>query len=110
MAARHAVPFSVVAPLSSVDSGSPDGSAIPVEERPAAEVLEVLGRRIAPEGTAARNPAFDITPAELISSIVTEEGMLEAPFGPALAAAADRRTARMAAAGIAVAQPADRTA
>jgi hypothetical protein len=84
----------VCAPLSSVDLATPDGGAIPIEERAADEVLVIRGERIAPAGTAVRNPAFDVTPAELISAIVTDEGALRPPFAAALAAAADRRTAR----------------
>jgi methylthioribose-1-phosphate isomerase len=94
MASRHGVPFLVCAPLSSVDLATPVGDAIPIEERPADEVLLVRGERIAPAGTAVRNPAFDVTPAELISAIVTDEGALRPPFGPALLAAAARRDAR----------------
>ena len=96
LAARHRIPFVVVAPLTSVDLATPDGGAIPIEERPADEVLSVRDQRIAPLGSAARNPAFDVTPAELITAIVTEEGVLRAPFGPALTAAIERRTARWA--------------
>ena len=96
LAARHGLPFLVVAPLSSVDLATPDGGAIPIEERPPEEVLNVRDMRIAPPGTAARNPAFDVTPAELITAIVTEEGVLRAPYGPALAAAVARRSARWA--------------
>jgi methylthioribose-1-phosphate isomerase len=94
LAARHGVPFYVCAPISSVDLGTPDGAAITIEERAAREVTEVRGRKIAPPGTAVWNPAFDVTPAELITGIVTEEGVLRAPFGPALAAAAAAREAR----------------
>jgi methylthioribose-1-phosphate isomerase len=97
LAARHEVPFVVCAPLSSVDLETADGSAIPLENRPAPEVTEVRGVRIAPEGTDVRNPAFDVTPAELISAIVTEEGALRAPYGPALRDAVQRREARRAA-------------
>jgi methylthioribose-1-phosphate isomerase len=97
LAARHGIPFYVVAPLSSTDPNTPDGAAITIEERPAEELLSVRGTRIAPPGVAARNPAFDVTPAELISGIVTEEGVLRAPFGPALAAARERRAARWSA-------------
>ena len=105
LAARHGVPFVICAPLSSVDLETADGAAIPIEERPATEVTEVRGLRIAPEGTAVRNPAFDVTPAELISAIVTEEGVLSAPFEPALRAAMERREARRAAASASVAAP-----
>jgi methylthioribose-1-phosphate isomerase len=94
LAARHAIPFYVCAPMSSVDLETPDGAAIEIEERPADEILVIKGKPIAPIGTAARNPAFDVTPAELISGIVTDEGALTAPFGPALAAAAERSRRR----------------
>ena len=96
LAERHRVPFFVVAPMTTVDLGTPDGASIPIEERSADEVLQVRGRPIAPAGTEARNPAFDVTPAELITAIVTDEGALQAPFGPALAAAAERNHERRA--------------
>ncbi len=70
------VPFVVAAPLSTIDLATPDGDAIPIEERSASEVLEVNGVRIAPEGTEAYNPAFDVTPARLVSAIVTEVGIV----------------------------------
>jgi methylthioribose-1-phosphate isomerase len=98
LAARHGIPFYVCAPLSSVDLDTPDGDAIPIEERAAEEVLEVRGIRIAPVGTAARNPAFDVTPAELITGVVTEEGLLTEPFEPAFRAAVQRARERWAAA------------
>jgi methylthioribose-1-phosphate isomerase len=94
LAARHRIPFFVCAPMSSVDLETQEGSEIEIEERPADEVLLIKGRSIAPPGTDARNPAFDVTPAELISAIVTDEGALRAPFGPALAAAAERSRQR----------------
>ena len=109
LAARHGIPFLLAAPLSSVDLAAPDGDAIPIEERSPDEVLSVRGMRIAPPSTAARNPGFDVTPAELITAIVTEEGVLRAPYGPALAAATERRAARWAredAAAAAAASPA----
>jgi methylthioribose-1-phosphate isomerase len=94
LAARHRIPFFVCAPMSSVDLETQEGSEIEIEERPPDEVLLIKGRSIAPPGTDARNPAFDVTPAELISAIVTDEGALRAPFGPALAAAAERSRQR----------------
>jgi methylthioribose-1-phosphate isomerase len=97
LARRHGVPFYVCAPLSSVDLATASGAAIPIEERPAAEVTEIRGVRIAPPGTAVRNPAFDVTPAELISGIVTEEGVLGPPYEASLPIAVDRRATRRAA-------------
>ncbi len=98
LAARHGIPFYVAAPTSSVDLETPDGAAIPIEERKADEVAVIRGVRIAPVGTDVRNPAFDVTPAELITGIVTEEGVIRAPFEPGLraasAAAIERWTAQ----------------
>ena len=96
LAARHGIPFYVCAPTSSVDLGTPDGSAIVIEERKAEEVLEFRGVRIAPPGTPVRNPAFDVTPAELISGIVTEEGVVREPYEVALQEATDAARARWA--------------
>ena len=97
LAARHRIPFFVCAPMSSVDLETGEGSEIEIEERPPDEVLLIKGRSIAPAGTDARNPAFDVTPAELITAIVTDEGALGPPFGPSLAAAAERSRQRAAA-------------
>ncbi|MEX1170890.1 MAG: S-methyl-5-thioribose-1-phosphate isomerase [Chloroflexota bacterium] len=99
LAARHGIPFYVCAPTSSVDLDTPDGSGIVIEERKPEEVLEFRGVRIAPQGTQVRNPAFDVTPAELISGIVTEEGVVSAPFETSLRAATEQANARWAAAG-----------
>jgi methylthioribose-1-phosphate isomerase len=93
LAARHGIPFFVCAPLSSIDRETENGDAIPIEERPSDEVLNVRGQLIAPADTEVRNPAFDVTPAELITAIVTEEGSLRAPFGPAIEAAFERSRA-----------------
>ncbi len=94
LAARHGVPFYVVVPLTSVDLGTPDGAAIPIEERAADEVTTVRGVRVAPAGTEVFNPAFDVTPAELITAIVTDEGPVRPPFGDGLREAMARRDAR----------------
>ena len=98
LAAHHGVPFYVCAPLSSVDLAAADGRAIPIEERPAEEVTSIRGQQIAPTGTRVRNPSFDVTPAALITGIVTDEGVLGPPFAPALTEAMERRAARRAAA------------
>ncbi len=87
LAARHAVPFYVAAPLSTVDLATADGAAIPIEERRAEEVVALHGTRTAPAGAAALNLAFDVTPAELITAIVTEAGVLHPPFAESLAGA-----------------------
>ena len=96
LAARHAIPFYVCAPTSSIDPATPDGASIEIEERAADEVLQIRGVSIAPVGTDVRNPAFDVTPAELITGIVTEEGVVRAPFGAGLAEAIAAATARWA--------------
>jgi methylthioribose-1-phosphate isomerase len=77
LAARaHGVPFYVLAPTSTIDPATPDGAAIPIEERAPQEVTGWRGVRSAPEGIGAWNPAFDVTPAELITAIVTDRGVL----------------------------------
>jgi methylthioribose-1-phosphate isomerase len=76
LARHHNVPFAVVAPVSTVDFSTPDGASITVEHRPATEVACLAGQPVAPVGTEAYNPAFDVTPAELITALVTEEGLI----------------------------------
>ena len=97
LAQRHGIPLVVCAPLSSVDLATPDGAGIPIEDRAASEVTEVRGVRIAPEGTDVSNPAFDVTPADLITAIVTEEGALHPPFDESLRAAMLGRETRRSA-------------
>jgi len=79
LAQRHGLPFYVAAPLSTFDARIADGSGIPIEERPEAEVTGYRGMRWAPQGVRVRNPAFDVTPAALISALVTEQGIVHAP-------------------------------
>ena len=79
LAKRHGIPFYVAAPLSSFDLSLPDGSHIPIEERAADEVTGFREARWAPQGVAVRNPAFDVTPAELITGIICEKGVVLAP-------------------------------
>jgi methylthioribose-1-phosphate isomerase len=86
LARRHGVPFAVAAPTSTIDPASTTGAAIAIEVRDPDEVTSVHGRRVAPEGFAARNLAFDLTPARLVSAIVTEQGVARAPYRRSLAA------------------------
>lgn len=79
LAERHGIPFYVAAPLSTFDPNIADGSEIPIEERGADEVTGYRGLRWAPEGVAVRNPAFDVTPAELISGLICEKGVVRSP-------------------------------
>jgi S-methyl-5-thioribose-1-phosphate isomerase len=75
-AARAGIPFVVVAPESTVDTETPSGADVPIEDRPGDEVLCVAGQRIAPEGAAAVNPAFDVTPHDLVTAIVTDRRVI----------------------------------
>jgi methylthioribose-1-phosphate isomerase len=86
LANAHGVPFYIAAPWSTIDVNCPSGEAIPIEERSASEVTDFFGSRIAPEGISVRHPAFDVTPARLITGIITERGVLRAPYGEAIAA------------------------
>ncbi len=80
VAHRHGVPFYIAAPTSTVDPRISTGAEIPIEERAAEEVTTLAGRRLAPAGAAVFNPAFDVTPHELIAAIVTERGVVLPPF------------------------------
>lgn len=80
LARAHGLPFYVAAPCSTIDPALADGRAIPIEERDAREVQEIAGRRIVPAASPVRNPAFDVTPATLITAIVTERGVFRAPY------------------------------
>lgn len=85
-ARHHGVRFMVVAPTSTIDMSIASGAEIPIEARPAAEVLSLGGQPVAAEGAAAWNPAFDVTPAALIDAIVTERGVVEHPDTAKMAA------------------------
>ena len=85
MAKAHNVPFYVAAPLSTIDLRTPDGDAIPIEERNAREMTHLGTTRLAPEGASVWNPAFDITPHHLVAGIITERGIARAPFTSSLA-------------------------
>jgi methylthioribose-1-phosphate isomerase len=84
--AAHGVPFYVVAPRSTFDPAVADGAAIPIEERDANEVLTCGGTRLAPPAVAARNPAFDVTPARFVTALVTDHGVLRPPYAGAIKA------------------------
>ena len=80
LAAYHKIPFYVAAPLSTIDFNTPDGGGIPIEERDPDEVAVIDGHRIAPDGVACYNPAFDVTPAALVKAIITDRGVAEPPY------------------------------
>ena len=91
VAARHEVPFFIAAPTTTIDSACPWGAAIPIEFRSGREVGGFGSQRWSPDGGDAYNPAFDVTPAELIAGIVTERGVIRPPYGPGIAAALRER-------------------
>ena len=86
LAKEHGIPFYVAAPVSTIDLDCPDGDAIPIESRDASEVTELFGTRMAPEGVSVMNPAFDVTPARFVAAIITERGIVRAPYEASLAA------------------------
>jgi methylthioribose-1-phosphate isomerase len=85
LAQRHNIPFVVAAPLSTIDAAAVSGEDIPIEERESGEVTGYGTERWAPPEIRVFNPAFDVTPAELVTAIVTEKGILKPPYGPAIA-------------------------
>ena len=84
LAHENNVPFFVAAPLSTLDLTLPSGDQIPIEQRAAAEVTHVFGQAVAPAGTTAENPAFDVTPARYVTAIITEKGVARAPYTESL--------------------------
>jgi methylthioribose-1-phosphate isomerase len=80
LAHLHAIPFYVAAPISTIDLACADGERIPIEDRDPSEVTHIGDRRIAPAGVAVANPAFDVTPHQLVRAIVTERGVASAPY------------------------------
>ncbi|HEX7154868.1 MAG TPA: S-methyl-5-thioribose-1-phosphate isomerase [Thermoanaerobaculia bacterium] len=80
LAQAHGVPFYVAAPMSTIDVRCATGAAIPIEERSGDEVVSLFGERLAPEGIAVRHPAFDVTPARLITAIITDTGVFRPPY------------------------------
>jgi methylthioribose-1-phosphate isomerase len=87
LAKENGIPFYVAAPTSTVDLSLKSGAEIPIEERSSREVTELSGSRIAPDGVTAAHPAFDVTPARMVTAIITERGVVRAPYEVSLAAA-----------------------
>jgi methylthioribose-1-phosphate isomerase len=84
LAKEHCIPFYVAAPWSTIDLATPTGDQIPIEERPQVEVTHHGGKQLTPNGVGICNPAFDVTPAKYIAAIVTERGVLRAPYTESL--------------------------
>ncbi|MGI8468220.1 MAG: S-methyl-5-thioribose-1-phosphate isomerase [Pyrinomonadaceae bacterium] len=84
LAKRHEIPFYVAAPLSTIDMNCPTGEQIPIEERNRREITHVQNIQLAPDGIAVSNFAFDVTPHDLITGIITEKGVARAPFSESL--------------------------
>ena len=78
------IPFYVAAPLSTLDSKTPSGNDIEIEERDSSEITECAGHQIAPDGVAVRSPAFDVTPHKLITGIITDAGLLRPPYSESI--------------------------
>ena len=76
LAAAHNIPFYIAAPTSTFDLSLPSGDAIPIEQRDPREITHGFGRQTAPEGINVYNPAFDVTPARLITAIICERGII----------------------------------
>lgn len=94
LADAHGIPFYVAAPLSTIDFDTPTGDAIVIEERTAGEVTHGFGRQTAPDGVQVYNPAFDVTPAQLVAAIITEHGIARAPYADAFRAWQERQQLR----------------
>jgi methylthioribose-1-phosphate isomerase len=84
LAKEHGIPFYVACPWSTIDMATPNGDAIPIEQRAAIEVTHHGGKQLTPHGVGIENPAFDVTPAKYVTAIITERGVLRAPYGEAL--------------------------
>jgi methylthioribose-1-phosphate isomerase len=84
LAKEHGVPFFVAAPWSTIDLETATGDDIPIEERAAVEVTHHAGKQLTPHGVGVENPAFDVTPAKYVTAIITEKGVLRAPYSEAL--------------------------
>ncbi len=90
LAKNHGIPFYVAAPVSTLDLSLASGGMIPIEERSAEEVAQIGGRRIAPEGASVAHPAFDVTPNELVTAIITDRGVAKPPYTESLRKLVDK--------------------
>jgi methylthioribose-1-phosphate isomerase len=88
LAKEHGIPFYVAAPWATIDLATAHGDLIPIEQRSPRELTHVNGKQITPNGVAIENPAFDVTPAKYIAAIITERGVLRAPYEQSIAAMA----------------------
>jgi methylthioribose-1-phosphate isomerase len=95
LAREHRIPFYVAAPLSTIDLKTPDGQHIPIEERNAREVTHSGGSQVVPTGALVWNPAFDVTPHQLIAGIITERGIFRPPYTESLAGAFEQDAVRV---------------
>jgi methylthioribose-1-phosphate isomerase len=86
LAREHGIPFYVAAPWSTVDEATAHGGLIPIEQRAASEVTHSNGKQMTPDGVGIENPAFDVTPAKYVTAIITERGVLKAPYVESIAA------------------------
>jgi methylthioribose-1-phosphate isomerase len=88
LAHEHGIPFYVAAPWSTIDLATSNGDQIPIEQRSPVEVTHINGRQMTPTGVRIENPAFDVTPAKYVAAIVTERGVLRAPYAESIRAMA----------------------
>ena len=86
LAREHQIPFYVAAPLSTIDLGTPTGEEIPIEQRDTKEVTQIKGQVLVPPDITVANPAFDVTPNKLVTAIITEKGVAQAPYSESIAA------------------------
>jgi methylthioribose-1-phosphate isomerase len=93
LAKEHGIPFYVAAPMSTVDLKTPDGSKIPIEQRSSKEVTHMAGKQITPDGVRVENPAFDVTPHQYVTAIITERGVVREPYSESLREIAHATTA-----------------
>jgi methylthioribose-1-phosphate isomerase len=89
LAHEHGIPFYVAAPWSTLDLATSSGDLIPIEQRAADEVTHINGRQMTPDGVGIENPAFDVTPAKYVTAIITEHGVLRAPYPESIRAIAN---------------------